>query len=488
MLPHGMMKVLAGRSKSTRSNACREGAASKQVVVFVTLAMNQTRFFDRVASRLEEKGYSVALICFHEGSYHYLRKRSRTAFNGFSYVNKTGNRQPQNYDGDQTVLSNINFVMSHEKAAFGINDSKALENKYLGFVLSSEKAFNELERDSSRITLVQELGGFLSNVAAFRIARSRGIDNLFLEPSFFRRRVFIVRNSFSAPKIRATNGQKASQEVCSYLSHFIARQQPVIPSKDRKHFRNVLSKLTDPYNWKRLCQKLWDKYGRRQREEFEYIGIHVRRHLRMGVTELLLRRHYKDLNSVKQFIYYPLHVPADVALTLRSPEFYDQYALLDYVARVLPGGIQLVTKEHPALIGAVDYARIRELLRRHDNMTLVDPATNNFELLKRATVVLTVNSKSGAEALLLGKPVLVLGDAFYGESDLVIRVQTLGDLKDLLKEVINAGRRMPSEKIEQFFQAVWDSSHPGELYDLDEENIQEFTRSLEENLTVRFTN
>ena len=202
----------------------------------------------------------------------------------------------------------------------------------------------------------------------------------------------------------------------------------------------------------------------------------------MLVNKYRLGRFYKSSLPDGQFIYYPLHVPNDAALTIRSLEYLDQYAVLDYVARILPTGYDLVIKEHPALTGAVQHSRVRQLLCMHDNLRLLHPAVNNHDVMRAAAAIVTINSKSGAEALLLERPVVVLGDAFYSHCSLVRKADCLAELPGLLSEAVGARKGADGRAIRSYFQEVWEHSWPGELYDVDPENTREFSDSLAEYL------
>ena len=147
----------------------------------------------------------------------------------------------------------------------------------------------------------------------------------------------------------------------------------------------------------------------------------------MALNATRLRKLYRPIPETP-FVYYPFHVPADMALTLRSPEYLDQVATIDFLLRTIPDSHVLVVKEHPAQIGAIAASRLFELARRFDNFVLLPPQTNNYTVLNRADAVISVNSKSGAEALLLGKPVVVMGDAFYRTCPLVFAVDRLPDV------------------------------------------------------------
>jgi hypothetical protein len=438
--------------------------------------MNQTAFFEAVGDALQEAGHEIAFLCFHERSHEYLRPRGKRSFNAFA----SRLEHVDSVDLARYSWPSLNLVLSHEKAAFEVSDSRALSSKLRRYLHASESALESLGQDSAKtITLVQELGGFLSNIAAFYAARRRGLDNVFIEPSFFRGRVFFVRNSFAACAVPGPRSPDVSAEVAGYLEAAVVSKQAVIPAKDKHHYRGPMSKLSDLRHVRRLAEKTLDKYLLGKSEEFGHIGGHVARHLRMLLNHYRLSPRYRALSAeVERYVYYPLHVPADVALTIRAPQYVDQYALIDFVARTVPDGYRVLIKEHPALVGAVNRRRMVDLLKSRDNVTLLHPHTNNYEVMSRAAAVITVNSKSGAEALLLGRPTLVLGDAFYYQCDLAFRVESLGELPETLSMVLRAPPTVERRAIHRYFQDVWNSSWPGELYDSQTPNARKFASSL----------
>ncbi|MCP9451739.1 MAG: hypothetical protein NNA23_03535 [Nitrospira sp.] len=454
----------------------------KTAIVFATLAMNQTLFFEAVGEALEDVGWRVAFLCFHERSHEYLTMRGKRSFNMFDFHTE----RREGVDLSIYKWPSLRFILSHEMAAFESYDSARLEAKLCSYLKACETVLEELcAETSTEVIVVQELGGFLSNVACFYVARRRGIDNFFVEPSFFRGRVFFVRNGFGACRVPGPFSQVIRPEVTQYLADTIARQRAVIPVKDMRHYRGPFEKLTDAHNLRRLIEKFVDKHLLGKQEEFSHLSGHVMRHLRMWRNAQEFSRYYHPIpHPGQRFVYYPLHVPADVALTFRSPQYLDQYTLIDYLARSLPAGYLLLIKEHPALIGAADRRRMRELLVRCDNVRLLDPRINNYEVLSRADAVVTVNSKSGAEALLLGRPVIVLGDAFYTDCALVRKLDSLLALPEILREILNAPPQLDPFNIHRYFQDVWEVSYPGELYDVSKDNVLLFAQSLRSVVSV----
>ncbi|TCS72485.1 capsular polysaccharide biosynthesis protein [Sulfuritortus calidifontis] len=451
----------------------------KKNIVFVSLAQNQSRFFEMVGKVMEKAGYGIVHVSFHEGAVKELRAHGCEAFNPFEY-------QPTSRDEtrfEDFEVANPALLLGHEKAAYEIIDTEALANKMKGHLAAMTTILRSLIDCGGRWCLVQELGGFTPVLAAYYAARRLGMDNWFIEPSFFQGRVFFTANTFLAPRVVPTNAPP-SEEVRITLERVVQSRSVVIPVKDRLHYRGAGKKLLDPKNFRRLLNKVVAKYLRGEQEEFQHIGGHVARHVRMFFNSKKLSQHYREIPSGQPFIYYPLHVPADFALTVRSPEYLDQYALIDYLCRVAPLGYRVAIKEHPALIGAVSQHRICDLLDRHDNFILLSPSINNHDVLAASTAVVTVNSKSGAEALLHCKPVIVLGNAFYETCPLVHRVEALSGLQAALTKAMEQQSELSLDDALPFFEAVWNASYPGELYDRSNENVTAFARSLSDCLMV----
>ena len=438
-----------------------------------TLAMYQTRFWYAVARELVTCGHQVTFISFDERSHEFLRAA------GLPSVNAHASAPSGESLGDACARLGIehpNLILSHERAAFGIRDRRILEAKFLKYLAAVEDSLDRNLIGDERPVLVQELGGFLSVIACFYAARARSIDNWFIEPSFFKGRLFVTANSLSAPKVRGR--AEPSQEVLDYLTTTVQKQAIVIPRKDRLHYRRPIRKLANYANARRLVQKLVDIYLLGKRYEFGYVGHHVRTHVRQVLNSVRLKRLYTPLEHIHRFVYYPLHVPGDVALTLRAPEYLDQIALVEFLARAVPWPYRVVVKEHPAMVGSLDVSRLRALLNAHDNVHLISPTVNSFEVIRRADAVVSINSKSGAEALLLEKPVVVLGDAFYRDSGLIHLLSQPRELPSILRGALANGFCYGTDDVRAFFQAVWDRTFPGELYDETPHNITSFSQSL----------
>ena len=454
---------------------------SDRTILITTLAEYQTRFWIPVAQRLRGAGREVQLLAFDDRSAEIAQAQGIPVLNmyraGLQCGSPVDDGQAFKARIDSYGLDGTNFLFSHERVTFGIHDSAALRRRFMIYTNAMELLLDRLAAaQGQQAVVVQELGGFLSVIATFYAARKRGIRNWFIEPSFFRGRLYYTPDSFSAPDTMSTPADAVSKEVRAYLDETLQQRAIVIPQKDRHHYSAAFKKVANLRNSRRLAEKLWDQYALGKHQEFGHNLRHARVHAAMALNATRLKRLYRQLPETP-FVYYPLHVPADMALTLRSPEYLDQVATIDFLLRTIPDSHVLVVKEHPAQIGAISSNRLFELARRFDNFVLLPPQTNNYAVLARADAVVSVNSKSGAEAVLLGKPVVVMGDAFYRGCPLVFTADRLKDVPQRLREALKAPPFDPTQAA-PYFETAWRQSVAGELYIDNPQQLDVFAATL----------
>ena len=446
---------------------------SRHLIVFSTLAEYQTKFWIDVASFLAGKGEKVVFFSFDDRSSRLIEGAGFEQYNIPQLARGFIDTELPHDVFQRFEIDKINYWMSHERIAFGINDTEKLSRKFASYLKAIDSVVEKIGDD---IVFVQELGGFLSVVSIYLVALHRKINNWFIEPSFFRGRLFYNLNSFSAAKVTEFPSQ-STDIVREYLEETLSSKMIVIPKKDKHQYQSAFKKVVNFRNLLKLFEKMFRKYVLREHQEFGFIFKYVLMHISQLVNSWLLRRHYFDFSKVERgdkSVYFPLHVPGDAALTLRSPQFLDQIALIDLIARNLPYGTFLYVKEHPAQVGAIKNSQIAPLLKRYDNVRLISPRVNNFEILNKVNVVVSINSKAGAEAIALGKEVLVFGDAFYSESTFVTRLLDFGSLHDSLFRLLNFSVGKIQSDILNYFEGVWVRSTPGELYDSSSENVSDF--------------
>jgi hypothetical protein len=444
--------------------------------VITTLAEYQTRFWIPVAEQLRARNFAPLFVSFDDRSSEMIAAAGFPMVEANSIPDPTAEQLGQIFE--RFLVNDLAHWTSHERFAFGRSDDLSMQKKLARSILAAEKAIAMAQAGDIPV-MVQEVGGFLSVIGSWFAAREAEIAHYFIEPSFFRGRLLFREGDFSAPVIHADIEGEGCLEFDAYLARTLETGQIVIPKKDAHHYSAAWKKVINLRNFARLAEKAYDKYVLRKEQEFGFIGQHVLTHVRALLNSQRLSRSYTDLYKLGRFIYFPLHVPGDIALTLRSTEYLDQLALVDFICRHLPDGVDVAIKEHPAMVGMMQPMRLREMLNRYPRLKLIDPATNNYAVMRQALGIVTINSKTGAEAGLLGLPVVVLGDAFYKQAPFAWMVDRLADLPQMMASLTSGVLTLPEPtKLSRWFAGAWDMSRPGELYATDAADIAIFVSSL----------
>jgi hypothetical protein len=113
---------------------------------------------------------------------------------------------------------------------------------------------------------------------------------------------------------------------------------------------------------------------------------------------------------------------------------------------------------------------------------LLHPGFNSFDLIKNAELTVTVNSKVGFEALMQGKKVVVVGDAFYKNKDVTFDVSNLVDLGKVVRRALDS-QPPAAEKIKNFLAKTYQWSYPCELFYMEDDNLERSYESFYTYLT-----
>jgi len=139
------------------------------------------------------------------------------------------------------------------------------------------------------------------------------------------------------------------------------------------------------------------------------------------------------------YLFYPLHSEPEIALSIYGRDHQNQIETIRRLAQSIPLRWRLVVKEHPRSVGYRTSGYYRRLLEI-PNVWFADPETRPFYWIEGAQAVATVSGFAGFEALMMGRPVIVLGDVAFSVLPRNM-LRTVGamsevssELADLLKE------------------------------------------------------
>lgn len=131
----------------------------------------------------------------------------------------------------------------------------------------------------------------------------------------------------------------------------------------------------------------------------------------------------------ERFVFIPFQDDRDSQVRLFSPwvgNMRELFALGERLAAET--GMTVVFKEHPT--SRESYPQLHQ---RCNERVLFANGNSTQELIESSQFVVTLNSTVGLESLLLGKPVLTLGQAFFNIPGLVVHADSAAELLEMAR-------------------------------------------------------
>jgi hypothetical protein len=127
---------------------------------------------------------------------------------------------------------------------------------------------------------------------------------------------------------------------------------------------------------------------------------------------------WDNYDSSERYVYFPLHVQPEMSTMVLAPYYLDQPSVLENLSKSLPVDCRLLVKEHPSMLGRRNFDYYNRI-RRLPNVRMVSPFADSFRIIENAAAIVTITGTVGLEGLILKKPVIVLGAAYYRYCPLV---------------------------------------------------------------------
>ena len=124
---------------------------------------------------------------------------------------------------------------------------------------------------------------------------------------------------------------------------------------------------------------------------------------------------FDDVSSARKERYFlmPLHRLEEWSnYAFMGLGFSDQLGLVGQVSQCLPPGAWLYVKEHTGGFGEKPLSFYRQL-KSCRQVHILSPYEDTFSLISGAEAIVTLGSTMGFEAILMGKPVILLGEPWY---------------------------------------------------------------------------
>ncbi len=320
----------------------------------------------------------------------------------------------------------------------------------------------------------------------YLMSRLRGIPFLNLRPTRIRDFVVFAEGIFEPSRYlvdrycdyrKGRGGERWLREAVQYIDSVRtghAMYEGVIPPSRRaprvvKSGRSLYSRTMDKL--RHTGGYLMGRY----RNDNQYPGVwspllyrSFINPLRGAYTNAVLRKHHlteRDLDGM-EYVFYPLHKEPEVTMMVYSRRYLNQVEVVRNFASSIPVGMKLVVKEHPASVGWRSPGFYRKLLDI-PNVCIAEPSIVSKRLIENARLVAITAGSIGLESLLLGKPVVSLGNCPFNilPDSMIRNVKILEGLGEEVSALLN-GYSYDEGAMKSYVAAVMDCGTRVNLYSM----------------------
>jgi hypothetical protein len=157
----------------------------------------------------------------------------------------------------------------------------------------------------------------------------------------------------------------------------------------------------------------------------------------------------------EKYVYLPLHYIPESSTFTKAPFYVNEIQIIEAVSKALPIGWYLYVKEHQIMLGERG-GEFYNRVKRIPNVRLVQ--LNYYKdpkpWIEKSQGVVTISGTTAFEAALLGKKSLVFSNCSFDVINSVIRVKSIEELPELIREFANVGPNDNIHSVAAYIRAV----------------------------------
>ena len=424
------------------------------ILILVNPAKNYKYFFFNTAKSLEKLGYKIY--------YAYDTKKntiimpipeidsSPNSFYFDEYLQKTdiSSINKENYlyscTWGEYFYSDFDRFLTHN---YNLKNNSQYWNKIRH---SLDNFFYEIiEKNKIDLVLYENISNSFE-YSAYRIANLLGKNYFGLISSRIPGRYEIQSSIIldQLDELRHAKLSEPSEEEKSWLSNYqnnISKIEPDYMKQNGLNNLSVINKI-NPSNYLKIIRSIQAdiKYG----TKYDYasgslflraissIKVSINRKINALHTKKYFLSHAEIEHMIDKdsFFVYPMHYHPESSTSVLAPEYTNEFNNILNISNNIPFGSYLYVKDHRSAAGLNNknfYKKISAL----PAVKLIPADFNIKKLIQFSKGVITVNSTAGYEALILNKPVYLLGNVFYEEFENVYKLANFNSLRSIISSV-----------------------------------------------------
>ena len=405
-----------------------------------------------------------------------------------------GQRYKEYWQGINSVHSISNYIEEYwNDINISIESIKEIEERYritnLSFFIISDRYLCKLDYEYSLKILIGNFlfyedffktnkidvfidtpAAILSQLVCYHVAKKNSVKYLAIRVTRNKNPTFTFINDWQDNWYRMIETYKKdnfdknslNEAKNEYLDFINIDSKPSYMSAPKQFNKIQLVFIKEFYKRLKkyyLDKQYLDKYDYITQNPFWYVNRDLKKIMRSKYQNIIHSKIFDNVDISKPYYLFPLHLQPEASTLMMAPNYVNQIATIENIAKTLPGGHYLYVKEHTSSYGIHNnefYSKIKSI----SNVKLISPFFNTRQLINNCIAPIVLTSTVGWEALLLGKPVVVLGEVFYNSSGLTYHVKKIDDLSEVLSKQIIL-YKLNKDKLFKFISAINMTSYKG---------------------------
>jgi len=352
------------------------------------------------------------------------------------------------------------LIAANERIFYGYYDyHKFTEDEVLSILEQECRLYEKILDDIKPDFLITNTN-MQQNHIFFKICKARNIKILFFTASRLGRRCMLSHDMDTLPVQTTTSSIKKFKTFNELQNR---QKQFSLFNETKKFVEGFSNSKIDLL--KAAIQFLLFSNNSNIKTHYTYYGRTKFRVFYNSLVELLkTRSRTKFINNNflseilhENFIFFPLQLDPERTILIDAPFFTNQLELVRNTAKSLPIGYKLYVKEHSAMITrswrSLEYYKE---LQKIPNVILIHPSVKPEEILKKCSLVITINSTAAFDGAFYQKPSIVFGDPMYSSLPFVHKVDNIKNLPHLIRTSLES--KVDLDKLTDFVNLLEENS------------------------------
>jgi len=401
------------------------------------MVVSTDKLTDLVVKKLRENSASALEVTFHMGKADsdlrastvrrmIVDQKSKRFMFDRSYLNKFSLKFSEDANFSDSLYKFVDHLYrSNKDIAVKANNIEYIHEAYDYFYLAFDFIAGLMDEHKIDHVLFFNVPHLGYDTVCYEVARFLGVKTTILSQSIFPGKYFSTSSAdlfgrfnidlnyhgdykidrahlpdlFYMKGINSNSTPAKGISVLGFLSvllYVIIREPLLLVRLDK--FLKILLRVSQIYRrtpkWRDPFAKF---FNRRSLDYFEFIS---------GVQSV-------EVDFKCQYVYFPLHLQPEMTTSALGGPFVDQALAIEILSSMLPENVKIYVKENPKQMGFMRGPTFFHRINRLKNIELIPENINSHELIRNCVFVAAITGTAGWEALSIGRPALVFGNAWY---------------------------------------------------------------------------